>query len=1520
MNTIMKLFAAVFACGAFAAQAAERYWKGGSDTLWSTAANWRDNAAPASGDKVHFRADQVGGNFSGKTVTIRDAYTVGLLHVSKGSNAEGPILFNVDKDSSHGVTFTDDGWLGYFAEGALWLKSGTYTFAKSLRVGVDVNGDGSYKGDKNSFWLKVGDGSSTAVLNAKGTYGPILGKSSKLIADKATLDFTGKNFLMYSLSGAYITNSTMTANAIVLNDSSSMTVSNSTITAKGGATTFKGAGKIIADNSTLVFAGQNFNMYGTSSANIKDSEMTAKLLNMAVDEGNDCKAVFNGGSLTLSATSLIGYGKTSKGYMYATNLTLTITGGSSHLYLGGQSSNRTGAIGEVDKKGGDWTIGGDLVIGAQGISTGTFTTDGGSVTVGGDTYIAKGSGSMGTLTIKNGTFTTKSISATGTATLNIDGGTLKAGASNVNLINSGITVKVGARGAAFDTVGRTVTIASAVGDADGESGAITFIGGGKVALLGAADWTGTTTVNAGTVLAFPADMKSTLVESDITVVIPEAGAGDGTTVLEITDGNGTFSAEDIDAMTLTGNSNGRYTLVLASGGAKVAVSDTLAGEYVWNGASSGDSWCTNGNWLKNNVAGNWYDSTAAVFENAGDSATVDSAVAAGSVTFRANATVAAGGGTLTSGTVAVSDGVSATIAATTAGALEKTGPGTLTLESSRSDVTTLSEGTLVMSGSGTSLDWSKFMFGAGTDATKPMTLYFANGASIAGITGNWDIGEAGCYTKIVTEGGAWIVPGELRLGAAAGNVAEFVQNGGTMAVNGHLMVGYGDGTGTLTINGGTVEVAGEGKFSSIGAGCTGTINLNAGGTLKTKYVHCNENASYTLAFNGGTLFALAKTGSDLTGWLKDKGLIHADVCVTVGDLGGTINANNLDNVIAAPIQGTGGMTFMGGGSVTLAAGNTYTGNTTVEVGTVVHVVAPGDIGGGLEVTLSDTAPADDVYTLVTIEGEGTFAADLLSKVVAPENAILRLSADKKSVFCVYGNPENTWVGGSSGSLSEASNWSLGFVPQSGDSCVIGSQTAATLTVGGTFAPSSITFPADTALITINAEGEETISGLEKVENNSSQHHVIACPVDASAKTPALPLAESSYLVFSGGISLKAMPSVQGMRLAGSWNLDGDWDEPPSGTQIMPDSEVNVSSSLVSGYNIAVSEGATLKATKACIKLGADGKNRALYENKGNFVVSGVIENTILSSENTIHKYNLSGLFAKGGEDAVTRVNGLVHAASTAGNHRFRLNNKDDFSINKIVLGSGGLSFRNNLDTHQKCYPYFQIDKDKSVELASSADWSFGANPVPGRDLCLELEGQLYIDTSDYGNPNVPHTVRVKGGIGNGTGIVTVNGCGKLLFEYGSWFGGGLYVKDNATVSCNAGCGPTNCTINVGTSAAFEVAQSGEVKIGKGMVLADGATLKFNFTERNKPPVIDFANNSVSVAEDGQVKIDISAQGFTRPAVGVYKLTEGLTHERGFLPGSVVLAENAPHWVKSLAVDDAGNISLDVSVGTKIIVR
>ena len=1486
-KTLNYLVAAIFAfAAAHSAQAATtRYWKGGgSDTLWSTAANWKDNAAPVNGDNVHFRADQVGGSFGGRTVTLRGAYTNGVIHLSNGSNAEAPIVFDADQDSSHGVRFTDDGWLGYFADGGLWLKSGTYTFGKSLNMGVAQRGT-------HNFWLKVGDGSSTASLTVANH--PTIKGASKFVADKATLDFTGKNF----------------------------------------------------------------NMYGTSSADIKDATMTAAILNLAVDQGNDCKAVFNGGSLTLSASSAIGYGKNSKGYMYATNLTFT-TLGTSTLWLGGQSDDRTGATGVVDKKGGDWTIGGELWIGAQGNSKGTFTTDGGSVTVGGRTYIAKGSGSTGTLTIKNGTFATKSISATGTATLNMDGCTLKAGADNVNLIDSGITVKVGANGATIDTASCAVTNASDIGEASGAPAALTFAGGGKVTLSGAANWTGGTTVNAGTALAFPAATKSTLVTHGITVAIPETGAGDGVTVLEINDGNGTFSAEDIAAITLTGNGNGRYALVLADEGAKVAISDTLAGEYVWNGGSSGDSWRTDGRWSKNNEAGNWYDSTAAVFENAGDLATVDAAVAAASVTFRANATVE-GAATLAVPLIAVSNGVSATVNAPTAGALEKKEPGVLTLGSSRSDVTTLSEGTLVMSGSGTTIDWLKLT--QGTDVAKPVTVKFEGGATFTGTTTLTVGNQAGMTASLVKEAGDWTV-NKLHVGTSDSSVASFYHNGGTLVVSGNFDIGQNSSATSsyFEIAGGVVT--NTGYYIHLGANSPGVMTVKTGGkyvALGTTGLIAGGSAAGTLNVAGGEVFLnngplnLSYRGGTTAVNVTDGGLLtinkmlhgtggsggattitlddgtiranagsttfvpnKANITVKVGAHGGTIDVNSKTITLLRPIfedsESTGGgMTFKGGGVVTLASGNTYTGATTIEIGTTVHVAAPGDIGGGLAVTVPETAPADGVYTLVAIDGEGSFTDAVLTGVVAPANAVLRLSSDGKSVVCIYGNPVNTWVGGASGSLNDATNWSLGIVPQSGDSCIIGNVAAAanlTNPSGSDFAPDTITFPDDTALITISGEG--TLSGLTSIVNNSTKHHVIACPVDASAATPTLPLADGNYLVFSGGIALNAIPSVANMRLAGVWNLTGDWTEPPSGTCIVSGSIVTVSGGLKNGYNIELRVNATLQVATATANLGADGKNRFLYKNYGTFIITGEMQDTMLSASGA---YGLAGLSAYGNNETVVRANGLVHAASTKDSHIFKLNNGSDVATNTVVLGSGGLSFRDNRGTASSCYPYFQIDSGKAVKLASSADWSFGANPVSGKDLCLELAGAVTVDTSDYDNRMVAHTVRAIGRIGAG-GKMTVVGCGRLVFEHYSDFYN-LYVQDTATVACNDGCSLTRAAVDVASGATFEVAESGTATVGGNLSLADGATLAFNFTNRTTAPTLAIASGK-TVTASGTVKVKVSG---IWPKGGTYPLTSG----GGFAGVAVALDEtDKPKWAAGVSVDETtGNIVLEVKPrGTAIIVR
>ena len=146
------------------------------------------------------------------------------------------------------------------------------------------------------------------------------------------------------------------------------------------------------------------------------------------------------------------------------------------------------------------------------------------------------------------------------------------------------------------------------------------------------------------------------------------------------------------------------------------------GDYVWNGG-----WTDGSLWMVGGAASAWTDGNAAVFENAGDAATLNANVSAAKVDFRANATVG-GTATFTVPDVSVASGVSATISAPTAGALTKNGAGALTLGKSRSEQTIVAEGTLKMA-NGATLDASKFTLG--TDAAKPVTLDYG-GQTLSG--------------------------------------------------------------------------------------------------------------------------------------------------------------------------------------------------------------------------------------------------------------------------------------------------------------------------------------------------------------------------------------------------------------------------------------------------------------------------------------------------------------------------------------------------------------------------------------------------------------------------------------------------------------------------------------------------------------------------------------------------------------------------------------------------------------------
>ena len=1220
-------------------------------------------------------------------------------------------------------------------------------------------------------------------------------------------------------------------------------------------------------------------------------------------------------------------------------------------------------------------------ITANGPVTGTLNIAGGEFTIKGTlslNYADKAVESVVTVT-DGGVLTAKQITlrkkGTNGATLTLDGGTIKAYADNAAFMPAydGLEIYAGSHGAIFDSNSHSVTIAEDIGNAPNDQvGSVKFTGGGTITFTGAANYLGKTTITAGTKLVVPASVKETLLTRRLEIEFPEDGAQDGTEVLELSDG--VLTAEDVGKMTVTGVEKDRYALKLSEDGKKVSVVDKYAGEYIWNGGDSGDSWTSAGNWSKDGTPGDWYDSTHAVFETAGDKATVDCPVAAASVKFNADTTVLSGeGGTLTTPEINVAEGVTAEIAPPTSGPLAKSGKGTLKLGSSHIGETTLSEGNLVMTGEGTMLDLTTLTLGDGT------TLRLENGASFSQVPGALVFGAVDDGSAKIYNSGDWSANGRLTLGKGRDSIDEYFHEGGALTLGERLQLGYNSesaGRASFTVSGGSIKltsashiylgydgaagfkadmlvendarvevgysiIVGNNNAASLTIKdnayvVTGTENnggyiamaynkghrggdcvLNLfGGTLETRTIEknnaTNATSKATVNFDGGTLKARSTTTT----------LIKADdnLTVTVGANGGTIDAAGYVVSIGEPLAGEGGMTFKGGGSITLASGNTYAGGTTVEIGTALCLSSLGDITGGITLSAPESLP-DGVYTVVRLTGDNeTFTEADLENLDAPEDSTLKLSADGKSVFCLYGSPANTWIGGASGSLCDEGNWSRNTVPSSSDEVIIASATEATLELpeGETFNVGSITFPKGSAKVTIGGEGK--ITGVTKIVNESGMHHEFLCEVDASASAPELPLDVSNYLVFTGGLKLSAMPSFNGMRLAGNWLVNSNWDNTstPLSSVIVSGSTVEITGTIKTGSAITIEAGAKLKAANIVTEYGACAQ--FINQNYGTLEVTGQLRDEMVSS-NANKSYSLLGFFSKASASAVTKVRGIVNAASTVKNHQLRLSNQSDKVENTIVLGEGGLSFEGNHRKTNTCYPYFQVDSGKSVRLASSADWTIAANSFKENGVTLEVLGTAIIDTSDYDDETAGHTITAAGRIG-GTGQVNIAGCGKLLFEAENALTGGLTVTDTATAAFKEGANPpASCSIAVESGAALEVAESATVAISGNLSLKNGAIVAFNYSTR-ETPVLDLTSATLAYEEGESTNVTVRISAANRVRARTTANNENVLTTGGKFAGvSVSLDERSPDWARGVYVNGDGDIALKIQpLGTTFILK
>ncbi|RYD20694.1 MAG: hypothetical protein EOP88_14050 [Verrucomicrobiaceae bacterium] len=226
-------------------------------------------------------------------------------------------------------------------------------------------------------------------------------------------------------------------------------------------------------------------------------------------------------------------------------------------------------------------------------------------------------------------------------------------------------------------------------------------------------------------------------------------------------------------------------------------------------------------------------------------------------------------------------------------------------------------------------------------------------------------------TMTVSNSSAVNIGGFLVVGAdgsAVGNMT--INDSSTVNATQMIWIGQNNGTGTLTLNGGTVSGHANGGMDSTGAGvsfrgASGTLNLN-GGTLETPGFN-RPSGSATINFNGSLIKA---TGNTNTGSFFNN-FAASSLNVQSGGLRMDTNGNTI--TVTQGLAGAGGVEKSGAGTLKLTGVSTFGGASTVSAGTLLN---NGSLGS-TAVTVSTGAFFGGTGTgtnTVTINAGGTLAA------------------------------------------------------------------------------------------------------------------------------------------------------------------------------------------------------------------------------------------------------------------------------------------------------------------------------------------------------------------------------------------------------------------------------------------------------------------------------------------------------------------------------------------------------------------
>ena len=965
------------------------------------------------------------------TISVEDL-TVGTLNGSSAITSTGTV-------TAAGGTFSGNLISGNLVStGTLALNAANAT-AGTISVDSGILTFGAAGSAANVTAVTVASGAGLTTTSAESI------NNAAALTNSGLITLGGVETVASLTNSGTITGGTLNAATYALNNGSivNANLGNGAITTNGSVAIngTSGTGSLAVQTGTTTVG-------STSGATVVSVANGATLATNATGDLSDTAAVAltGSGALTLGASDTIG-NLTGGGSVALAANTLTLStgtatssatiGGSGGVTVAGATQTLSGVstyTGATTVNSGALNLTGSLAstnvtVGATGTLTtagglsndATVTTTGGTFALAGDETIASLTGTGATITLGANTLTLANAAGTytgaisGAGNLAISAGSQSLGATTFTgdlLVNGGTLSLTGTLADAVDVMvasGGTVNFTVSDTFASLTNSGLVNLGGASVISVGTYTQIDGTLSGTGTLTATTSNLDQIVVNAGTTLAGATVNINGATTVA------GTVTAPDINVnagiltLTNTGTINSATTVdILAGAGLTTGGSQQIA-----NGATVANAGVITlgGTETITNLSGAGRVDAAGQNLNVTGTLSTTGDIVIGAldvVTLNGSSTIASASVTADNGTFAGN---------INSGSLTKETGGLLTITSAQDYVgaTTVSAGTLALTGSlaSTNVTVQTGSLLSSTGGLADGTTLTLNGTGALTLTGDETFASIAAGTGAITATGVDVlVTGNLSTGgsiavddltvggtftststiastgvitASVGTLSGAITDGAIVKNGAGLLTLSGTNTATdsVTVNGGTLTLAGTSQFSSLDVNA-GLLNVNAasaatvvgvssGASLTTGAANVLADAA---AFtNAGTL---TLGGSDTIGSFVNSGTVNGAFTLTAAtyalNTGSVINANLGTGTINT--SGTVGIFGTTGAAGTI---NVADGTTTLAGASAATTV---NVNGG---TLSVTGTINSA-TSVFIDGDATLITSGAAKI--GDNAVI----------------------------------------------------------------------------------------------------------------------------------------------------------------------------------------------------------------------------------------------------------------------------------------------------------------------------------------------------------------------------------------------------------------------------------------------------------------------------------------------------------------------------------------------------